>query len=263
MSHQNNRRARANRENAKKSTGPRTPEGKTKSSMNALKHGLLANSVVVPDCPDLESQEHFNELLESLSDEYNPVGVIEQLLVETIAVSYWRLRRALRMEAAEIANKANTHQKYFSDDPIGLHSLPGINTTHMILRYETIIERRLNRATTRLEHLQQKRKHNRRSAFRTANGGEKPDMINNSNCNRVTPSNSFGGDSKHPAPGTHPATCGPDVRPGFNTHHDQKPNEPNPPQPYAPSFLKPCYRTKTTPAGYVAYQPCKSSRDKM
>ena len=39
---------RANRENAKKSTGPRTPEGKANSSKNALKHGLLAEDAVIP-----------------------------------------------------------------------------------------------------------------------------------------------------------------------------------------------------------------------
>ncbi|MHC4445109.1 MAG: hypothetical protein ACYTA5_21125 [Planctomycetota bacterium] len=39
----------ANRQNAKKSTGPKTPEGKARSSQNALKHGLLARQILIND----------------------------------------------------------------------------------------------------------------------------------------------------------------------------------------------------------------------
>ncbi|MFI5381076.1 MAG: hypothetical protein ACHRHE_17400, partial [Tepidisphaerales bacterium] len=41
-------RTAANRRNALKSTGPRTPEGKAKSALNALKHGLTAQSPLLP-----------------------------------------------------------------------------------------------------------------------------------------------------------------------------------------------------------------------
>jgi hypothetical protein len=59
----------ANRQNAQKSTGPTTDEGKAASSRNALKHGLLARDIVVADPAFAESREEFDALLAALADE--------------------------------------------------------------------------------------------------------------------------------------------------------------------------------------------------
>lgn len=75
----------ANRRNAAKSTGPRTAEGKHRSSRNALKHGLLAREVVILDGDGAETEADFDALLADLSDELRPRGVIEETLVERIA----------------------------------------------------------------------------------------------------------------------------------------------------------------------------------
>ena len=88
----------ANRQNALKSTGPRTPEGKTASSRNALKHGLLAKEVVITDGEGAEDQQAFDTLLSDFVQQFQPVGPVEELLVEKITVSYWRMRRAHRYE---------------------------------------------------------------------------------------------------------------------------------------------------------------------
>ena len=58
----------ANRENAKKSTGPRTPEGKARVSKNALKHGLLAQDSVIPG----EDPAEFDRHLTTYQDTYLP-----------------------------------------------------------------------------------------------------------------------------------------------------------------------------------------------
>ena len=71
-------RIAANRRNAKKSTGPKTPEGKAKSCMNALRHGLRAQKAVLPN----ENQEDFNQVHAGLQDLYQPQTVVEQDLVE-------------------------------------------------------------------------------------------------------------------------------------------------------------------------------------
>jgi len=94
----------ANKRNAQRSTGPRTPAGKARIKFNALRHGLLAKSVILPIRSRSEKRSHFDALLEQLIDELKPVGILEDMLVEKIAVSYWRLRRALRAEAGEICD---------------------------------------------------------------------------------------------------------------------------------------------------------------
>lgn len=67
------RKLRANRENAKKSTGPKTARGKSFSRRNAIKHGLLVNHV--SDFEALcEDPKEFQELLTGLWEQYNPVG---------------------------------------------------------------------------------------------------------------------------------------------------------------------------------------------
>ena len=98
------RKAQANRRNALKSTGPKTPEGKRFVRWNALKHGLLAREVVIPAGMGAEDRAEFRNLLRQLRHDLQPSGALEEILVEKIAVCYWRLRRGLRSEIGEIRN---------------------------------------------------------------------------------------------------------------------------------------------------------------
>ena len=93
------KKAEANRRNALKSTGPKTPEGKAAVRLNALKHGLLSQEILLPG----EDEEALRELGERLRDELQPVGELENLLVDRIIASYWRLRRLGRVEAGIFA----------------------------------------------------------------------------------------------------------------------------------------------------------------
>lgn len=88
----------ANRRNALRSTGPKTPGGKRAVRMNALKHGLLAKLVVIEDGDGKEDVGAYHELLQSLVHDLEPVGALEELLVQEITNCYWRLRRVLRHE---------------------------------------------------------------------------------------------------------------------------------------------------------------------
>ena len=89
------RQIEANRLNAQKSTGPRTPEGKAISSMNALKSGLDAESQFVygeerEDCAQLQ-QEYF--------ERFRPATPEERFYVDTLIRNEWMLRRLFRAEA--------------------------------------------------------------------------------------------------------------------------------------------------------------------
>ena len=92
----------ANRRNAQLSTGPRTAEGKQRIKYNALTHGLLSKSVLVTagDFPDDAADYGF--LLEELRFGLEPVGALEEMLVEKIAIAYWRIGRVARAEADRI-----------------------------------------------------------------------------------------------------------------------------------------------------------------
>src|SRR3984893_3610593 len=87
----------ANRRNALKSTGPKTPEGKAAVSMNSPRHGLRARTVVLPG----KDREEFNQLCDDLEVEWSPQSRTEQFYVEQMAVSQWKL---LRMEVVEVAS---------------------------------------------------------------------------------------------------------------------------------------------------------------
>src|SRR5262245_36612113 len=99
------RKLTANRQNAKHSTGPKTREGKRRSRFNALKHGLLAQEVVILSGHGREDAEQFHGLVASLVSHYAPEGPVEQLMVEKIAIAIWRQRRALRAEGGAIQTR--------------------------------------------------------------------------------------------------------------------------------------------------------------
>ncbi len=89
---------KANRENAKKSTGPRTPEGKERSSKNALRHGLLAQDSVIPG----EEPADFDRHLTLCENTYVPKNYIEREIVRQIADAAWRMQRLSRIETTAI-----------------------------------------------------------------------------------------------------------------------------------------------------------------
>ena len=83
-----------NKANAQHSTGPKTPEGKQHSSLNALRHGLTGQIVVMPT----EDLQAYQLHLKSFTDECHPSGAIEEHLVQALADTSWRLNRVAALE---------------------------------------------------------------------------------------------------------------------------------------------------------------------
>jgi len=97
-----NKQIEANKNNARLSTGARTAEGKAIISKNSVKHGIFTKDLIISGGDGKEIEKDYNELLANLIENLNPQGQFESLLVEKIAVDFWRLKRVLRFETGSI-----------------------------------------------------------------------------------------------------------------------------------------------------------------
>jgi len=93
------RQLETNRQNARRSTGPTTANGKARVAQNALTHGLLSRETLLPD----EDPQALQTLAEAVRAELNPEGAQEQLLVDMLIRAVWRLQRLGRVEAGVFA----------------------------------------------------------------------------------------------------------------------------------------------------------------
>ncbi|MGP8245034.1 MAG: hypothetical protein ACLQVN_11015 [Bryobacteraceae bacterium] len=89
-------RLAANRANARKSTGPRTPAGKARSAMNACQHGFAGSHFAVAR---LEDPGEIDKFKADLVATYQPVNSQELFAIESIAIAQQSLRRAARLES--------------------------------------------------------------------------------------------------------------------------------------------------------------------
>ena len=152
----------ANRRNAQKSTGPKTVEGKAKSRFNALKHGMTANVAVLPH----EDKFSYEELLRSTIESYQPATGAELMLVELVAINYWRLLRARRVETATLDLHIRAYKNRHGVSPLpSMDDDAGIATAFAdphngldaINRYQNTIERAYLRAVETLRKSQNDR----------------------------------------------------------------------------------------------------------
>ncbi len=98
------RKLAANRENAQRSTGPRTPEGKSICAQNASRHGKLADEVLLA----CEDRKQFIRYSRRYHREFQPVGHLEKSLVNDMVAASWRRDRLGVLEARLIDHSYNT-----------------------------------------------------------------------------------------------------------------------------------------------------------
>jgi hypothetical protein len=178
------RKLAANRKNALLSTGPRTARGKARSSMNALKHGMLTRRLVIAELEGETAARDFRTMMAGLTADLRPMGALENLMVQEIGVCAWRIRRVLKYEnraaflnshhwKAPISTYAALSESmlgsewqrhsYNGDEILadyGLNdlSMPERDEMMTISRYESSLVRHLYRAIDKLEHLQHRRR---------------------------------------------------------------------------------------------------------
>lgn len=145
----------ANRRNSQLSTGPKTEMGKKHSRLNAIKHGVLASVLVVRD-GNWECPYEFEKLVRDLARDLGPAGQLEEMLVEKIAVCWWRQQRALRYEARMIYECSEL--SFGQTRRVDQFALPWNDDLSKVIRYEASIQRQLVHAINQLERLQRSRK---------------------------------------------------------------------------------------------------------
>jgi hypothetical protein len=144
----------ANRANALKSTGPTSREGKAAIGRNHLIHGLTSRTALLPD----EDEEEFTDIRDSLREYHRPEGWPEEELVDRMATTCLRRRRAARMEAELLE-----HHRYDGERDQGL-GLALMRDAHKgcvfdkIIRYEATLDRNYYRAVHELQRLQAARR---------------------------------------------------------------------------------------------------------
>jgi hypothetical protein len=126
----------ANRENAKSSTGPTSPAGREKVSQNRRTHGLLGRFLLLSE----ESPADYEDLTQSIYDEYAPQGDTETRLANSVIQHYWLMQRAIRLQE-ELMHEAHLDQKKLS----------------LFMRYQSTHERSYYKAQKELQNLQKQK----------------------------------------------------------------------------------------------------------
>jgi len=113
----------ANRANAKKSTGPRTPQGKAWARRNSVKHGLLSTTLLLrsdhtPAEPELQA------VLEGLQQKFGQGDVLTEPLVESVIIELSRQRRVTELEDSYLQDNFDD-----SKGPVSLRTLHRYQTS--------------------------------------------------------------------------------------------------------------------------------------
>ncbi len=180
------RKANANRANAQRSTGPRTAAGKARSSLNALRHGILAKAAFNVTIEGEERRAEFDALVADFAQEYQPRTITEHMMVQQLAGCYWRLAKVwtheteaawrnwieysmpleemkeyedfndVNMERA-IATVIGKQDRFFPKAGLGKPTIPTGAAARTLVRYQASINAMLFRCLNFLERRRKER----------------------------------------------------------------------------------------------------------
>src|ERR1022692_2050191 len=153
----------ANRENAEKSTGPRTPQGKAISSRNSLVHGMTSGKFLPPD----GDPDEFFQLLDQFRGRFQPFDEAEDALVERLVAAEFKMRSVRYADAALFHIQAAEDpmlERYKQEGRTNLlawafHSdAKYSNSFSKLIRYEGFLQREFSRALRELYMMQDERR---------------------------------------------------------------------------------------------------------
>ena len=148
-----NNRSEQSRINGAASKGPKTPEGKSRSSLNAFKHGRFANNAVVLTNEDRGA---FEELVGAYTQRIRPIDPIEMRLTRELASIDWRLARILAVDTRLFDHEMATQAPGLELDNRGIPQL-----TRLVLAGRTLVDK--SRFPTYLAERETKLNHSRRA----------------------------------------------------------------------------------------------------
>jgi hypothetical protein len=128
----------------RRSSGPRTQQGKERSKHNAPKYGIFSKVVVLED----ESKAEFENMLNGLVEYFHREGEFEQVLVDKLASHLWRERRLIIADGA-----ADIRKETRDVDLLGFGVKSSPRPWDLLLRYETTLDCTIDRTLTQLERL--------------------------------------------------------------------------------------------------------------
>jgi hypothetical protein len=111
-------RTARNRANAAHSTGPKTEAGKKRSSLNAYRHGLTGQTIILT----AEDLVAYQDVTRTFFNDYKPVGTLEKHLVQFLADTTWRLDRVAALESNLIALGFDEHSNSISTEHPEAHA---------------------------------------------------------------------------------------------------------------------------------------------
>ena len=165
-------RLAANRANSQLSTGPQSPEGKAKSSLNAVKTALTGRTVLLPS----DDAAAYEDLVHDFFNELRPLGARECALVQSLADHAWRLDRIPALEMGIFALGRTQFANQFDDQPLALRA--GLIEVHTFLTFEKQLRnlqlqhgrlcRQREKDTAELRQMQQERSKREKEQLETA-----------------------------------------------------------------------------------------------
>jgi hypothetical protein len=192
----------ANRRNARKSSGPKTPDGKARSAQNATRHGLLAREAVLPE----EDRQAYLDLLAELRAQFLPADPVEEFLLRDMVSAQWRLLRLTRIETGYFTVRMEHMRKLEygeeADEPANSHDEQTRLFGHLLARSSSDPLATLARHENSL----------RRAFYKALAAFQKRREQNEPNSPGTTPG-SRPAEPPAPAPDPAPATSAPEPAP--------------------------------------------------